>query len=232
MTSPTALIFPVTQLVRVLAERGIETLVDGAHAPGMLPVNLDEMRPAYYAGNCHKWLCAPKGAGFLYVRPDLQEQLQPAVISHGYNTPRPGRNALHTRFDWVGTLDPTPWLCVGAAIDWCAALLPGGFAELMRRNHELACEARRLLCEKLDVPPLCPDAMLGAMATVVLPPRLQGQPTPLGVLDPLHLALLERAAIEIPVVNWGEPSRRYVRISAQIYNTSEQFAWLAAALQA
>ena len=230
VTSPTALIFPVTQLVRALAERGIETLVDGAHAPGMLPVNLDEMRPAYYAGNGHKWLCAPKGAGFLYVRPDVQEQLQPAVISHGYNTPRPGRNALHTRFDWVGTLDPTPWLCVGAAIDWCAALLPGGFAELMRRNHELACEARRLLCEKLNVPPLCPDEMLGAMATVVLPSRLQGKPTPLGVLDPLHLALLERAAIEIPVVNWGDPSQRYVRISAQIYNTREQFAWLAAAL--
>lgn len=230
VTSPTALLFPVAQLVRSLAERGIETLVDGAHAPGMVPVNLDELQAAYYTGNGHKWLCAPKGAGFLYVRPDRQDQMQPVVISHGYNTPRAGRNALHTRFDWVGTLDPTPWLCMGRAIDWCEALLPGGLAELMQRNHELACAARRLLCEKLDVPPLCPDEMLGAMATVVLPPRLQGAPTSPGVLDPLHLSLLERAAIEVPVVNWGDPARRYVRISAQLYNTLAQFAWLAEAL--
>jgi isopenicillin-N epimerase len=232
VTSPTALVFPVAQLVRALAERGVDTLVDGAHAPGMVPVDLDALRPAYYAGNCHKWLCAPKGAGFLYVRPDLQEHIQPAVISHGYNTPRPGRNALHTRFDWAGTQDPTPWLCVGAAIDWCAALLPGGFAELLRRNRELACAARRLLCAELDVPPLCPEDLLGAMATLVLPARLQGAPTPPGAIDPLQTRLLEQAAVEVPVVNWGAPAQRYVRISAQMYNSREQFAWLAQALQA
>ncbi|MCX7009330.1 MAG: aminotransferase class V-fold PLP-dependent enzyme, partial [Kiritimatiellaeota bacterium] len=219
VTSPTALVFPVERLVRELEARGVDVLVDGAHAPGMLPVNLDQLQPAYYTGNCHKWLCSPKGAGFLYVRPDRQERIQPAVISHGYNTPRPGRNALHTRFDWVGTLDPTPWLCVGAAIDWCDALMPGGLGELMRHNRELACAARRLCCTVLNVSQPCPDGMLGAMATFELPARFQGLPTPPGANDPLQTRLLERHAVEVPVVNWGEPSRRYVRISAQAHNS-------------
>lgn len=231
VTSPTALAFPVERLVTELADLGVETLVDGAHAPGMLPVALDALRPAYYAGNCHKWLCAPKGAGFLYVRPDLQEGIQPTVISHGYNTPRPGRPALHTRFDWVGTLDPTPWLCVGAAIDWCEALLPGGLAELMRRNRELACAARRLLCAALEVPPPCPEELLGAMATLELPERCQGATPPPGAIDPLQSRLLEHYAIEVPVVNWGAPARRYVRISAQAYNSRAHFVWLGEALK-
>lgn len=231
VTSPTALVFPVERLTRELEARGVDVLVDGAHAPGMLPVNLGQMRPAYYTGNCHKWLCAPKGAGFLFVRPDLQGRIQPAVISHGYNTPRLGRNALHTRFDWVGTLDPTPWLCVGAAIDWCEALLPGGLRALMKRNRELACTARRLLCSTLEVPPSCPENMLGAMATFELPARLQGVPPQHGAIDPLQTRLLEQYAVEIPVVNWGEPSRRHVRLSAQAYNVPEHYAHLASALK-
>jgi isopenicillin-N epimerase len=231
VTSPTALLFPVAQLVRELEARGVEVLMDGAHAPGMVPVALDELRPAYYTGNCHKWLCAPKGAGFLYVRPDRQERIQPAVVSHGYNTPRPGRNALHTRFDWVGTLDPTPWLCVGAALDWCGALLPGGWPALMQHNHQLACAARRLLCAALEVQPACPEELLGSMATVALPQRFQGTSTPPGAMDPLQTRLLEEFGLEVPVVNWGVPARRYVRLSAQAYNSPAQYAYLAGALQ-
>ena len=230
VTSPTALIFPVEQLVRELEAHNVEVLVDGAHAPGMLPLNLNELRPAYYTGNCHKWLCAPKGAGFLYVRPDRQAHIQPPVISHGYNTPRPGRSVLHDRFDWVGTLDPTPWLCVGAAIEWCEALLAGGFAGLMRHNHELVCEARRLLGTALGVEPHCPDAMLGAMATLPLPERLQGAPPAAGTPDPLHLRLFQEYGIEVPMLHWGAPSRRYIRISAQAYNSPAQFTYLADAL--
>lgn len=221
----------MARLVRELEARGVAVLVDGAHAPGMVPVALDELRPSFYTGNCHKWLCAPKGAGFLYVRPDRQEQIQPAVISHGYNTPRAGRNALHTRFDWVGTLYPTPWLCVGAALDWCGALLPGGWPALMQRNHELACAARRLLAEALAVEPPCPEELLGAMATLPLPERLQGETPSPGAVVPLQLLLPEKAGIQIPVVNWGEPARRYLRLSAQAYNSLAQYAYLAATLQ-
>ena len=123
VTSPTAVVFPVEEIVRQLAARGIDTLIDGAHAPGMIPLEIDRTRRGLLRGHCHKWLCAPKGAGFLYVRRDRQEGIQPPVISHGFNTPRPGRSRFHTAFDWTGTDDPTAWLCVGEAIRFLGGLL-------------------------------------------------------------------------------------------------------------
>ena len=136
VTSNTALVLPIQRIIRELAARGVDTLVDGAHAPGMVAVNLTQLAPAYYTGNLHKWVCAPKGAGFLWAREDKQGTLQPAVISHGNNTPRPGFSGFQDRFDWAGTFDPTSWFCVGAAIDWMGQLLPGGWHELRKRNRE------------------------------------------------------------------------------------------------
>ncbi|HUJ11866.1 MAG TPA: aminotransferase class V-fold PLP-dependent enzyme [Verrucomicrobiae bacterium] len=231
VTSPTGMVYPIAKIVRVLEERGIDTLVDGAHAPGMLPVDLDALHPAYYTGNCHKWLCAPKGAGFLYVRPDRQDPIQPTTISHGFNTPRPGRNAFHTRFDWIGTIDPTPWLCVGTAIDWLAALLPGGLPELMNRNRSLAIEARGILCESLKVEPPCPETMLGSMAAILLPPSLQTLAGKDARIDPLQARLFDEYAIEVPVSRWGKPEQRCLRISAHAYNSLDQYRYLTAALQ-
>ena len=146
VTSPTALVFPIQRLVHELKRRGVETLVDGAHAPGMLPLDLTAIGAAYYAGNGHKWLCGPKGVGFLHVRRDRQEGIEPAVISHGYNTRRSEQPRLHAAFDWTGTDDPTPALCLAASIRWLDGLGDGGLAGLMRRNHELAVAGRRLLC--------------------------------------------------------------------------------------
>ncbi len=135
VTSPTAVVFPIAELVEELGRRGVDTLVDGAHAPGMLPLDLRRIGAAYYAGNCHKWLCAPKGAGFLHVRGDRRESLHPNVISHGYNVCTPGRSRFHDLFDWVGTIDPTPWMCVGEAIRYLGTLEPGGMEGLMQRNR-------------------------------------------------------------------------------------------------
>src|SRR5262249_47328886 len=162
------------RIIRTLEKRGIDTLIDGAHAPGMIPLNLARLRPAYYTGNLHKWVCAPKGAGFLWAREDKQSGLHPAVISHGHNTPRPGFTTFQDRFDWAGTFDPTPWFCVGAVLRWMDKLLPGGWQEVRRRNQDLARRARELLCEKLGLEAPCPQTMLGSMATLPLPEAFQG----------------------------------------------------------
>jgi isopenicillin-N epimerase len=231
ITSPTALVYPVAKIVRALEQRQIDTLVDGAHAPGMLAVDLDALHPAYYTGNCHKWLCAPKGAGFLYVRPDRQEAIQPTTISHGYNTPRPGRSALHTRFDWIGTIDPTPWLCVGNAIEWLQSLLPGGLPELMARNRALAIQGRQIVCEALGIEPPCPESMLGSMATIPLPSSRAALPPAAKGIDPLQRRLFDGYAVEVPVIRWGEPEHRGLRISAHLYNATAQYGYLAEALK-
>jgi isopenicillin-N epimerase len=235
VTSPTAVVFPVEELVRELARRGVDTLVDGAHAPGMVPLGLERLGAAYYVGNAHKWLCAPKGAGFLYVRPDRQEGLQPPVISHGYNQSRPGYSRFQDGFDWQGTADPTPWLCVGEAIGFLAALLPGGFEGLMQRNHELAITARRMLCERLPLAPVCPEEMLGSMAAMTLPLEagegLAADTTATVPVPRLGRQLLERCGIEVPVYYWPAAPQAILRISAQAYNSLAQYVRLADALE-
>jgi len=234
VTSPTALRLPLEQLIPALTARGVETLVDGAHAPGMLPLDVPALGASYYTGNLHKWLCAPRGTGFLYVRTDRQEAIQPAVISHGYNTRRPGRSVLHDRFDWPGTADFTAWLCAGDAIRWCASLFPGGLLELMQKNHALAVAARRLLCERLGLAAPCPESMLGSMATLPLPERFQtGDGTSRAVIerfDPDQAHLFRELRIEVPFLRWGTPPRRWFRISAQAYNALEDYERLAVAL--
>lgn len=229
VTSNTALVLPVRQLIRELEARGVATLVDGAHAPGMRPVNLRELRPAYYAANLHKWTCAPKGAAFLWVREDRQSGLQPAVISHGNNRARPGFTPFQDRFDWAGTFDPTPWLCVGAAIRWMGTRLPGGWPELRKRNHELAVAARDLLCQRLGTAPPCPDSMLGAMATIALPAGFQSAVAG-GKIEPPQLRLYDRWGIEVPFMRFGEPERVWLRVSAQLYNSRAEYEYLAEAL--
>jgi isopenicillin-N epimerase len=229
VTSDTALVFPMARIVRELESRGVDTLVDGAHAPGMVPINLSKLRPAYYTGNLHKWVCAPKGAAFLWAREDRQGGLLPPVISHGYNTHRPGYSAFQDLFDWPGTLDPTPWFCVGDAIRWLGELFPGGWPELRRRNHQLVVDGRRLLCETLGVEPPCPESLVGSMATIPLPDQFQGMPKS-GRIDDEQLRLYDSCRIEVPFFRIGHPMRRYFRISAQIYNSLSDYKRLGEAL--
>ena len=229
VTSNTAIVFPIERIVRELEAAGVDTLVDGAHAPGMMPVSLRKLRPAYYTANLHKWVCAPKGAAFLWVREDRQDDVQPVVISHGNNRPRKGFASFQDRFDWPGTFDPTAWMCVGETIAWMGKLLPGGWPELRRHNRRLAVEVRRLLCENLRLVPPCPESMLGSMAAIPLPDRFQGA-CATGKIDLEQMRLYDHYAIEVPFNRFGGDGRRYFRISAQVYNTKGDYVELAKAL--
>ena len=229
VTSQTGLIFPLKQLVQQLTERGVDTLIDGAHAPGMVPLNLRELGATYYTGNCHKWLCAPKGAAFLYVRRDKHSEIRPLTISHGANSPRSDRSRLQLEFDWTGTDDPTAYLCVPEAIRFMGSLLPGGWLELMARNRDMALTAKHLLCEALDVLPPCPPQMIGSMAVVPLPNRAANLAQK-QLIPPLQNSLFERFGIEVPVITRTSAPKQLIRISAQLYNKQEQYEYLARAL--
>ncbi|QRK04011.1 aminotransferase class V-fold PLP-dependent enzyme [Archangium violaceum] len=231
ITSQTALVLPVATLVHAMRERGVETLVDGAHGPGQVPLSLRQLGAAYYTGNCHKWLCAPKGAAFLYVRRDLQPGIRPVVISHGYNSRREDRSQFRLDFDWLGTNDPTPFLCIPKVLEVMGGMQPGGWPEVMASNRAKALAARAFLCQRLGVAPQCPEDMVGSMATVPLPDGFPARPSVLG-LDPLQDRLLFEHRIEVPITPWPRPPHRHVRVSAQLYNSHAEYQRLAEALGA
>jgi isopenicillin-N epimerase len=230
VTSPTGMIVPIERVIAELADRGVDCLVDGAHAPGMLPLALDQLGVAYYTGNCHKWLCAPKGAGFLFVRENRRPSIRPLTISHGANTSRPGRSRFHDEFDWTGTIDPTPFLCVPHAIDFLASLLPGGWEEIRTRNRQLALEAREILVEALDIRPPCPPEMIGSLVALPLPDGSANPAASALYTDPLQDVLLGQHRIEVPVIPWPAPPKRLLRVSAHLYNSRRQYERLAEAL--
>jgi isopenicillin-N epimerase len=230
VTSPTGLVMPIGELVPALAARGIDTLVDGAHAPGMLDLDLSALGVAYYTGNCHKWLCTPKGSALLFVRRDRQQRIRPLQLSHGANSPRRDRSCFRLEFDFTGTDDVTPALCIPAALTFLQQLQPGGIAAIRRHNHELALYGRERLGQVLGQQAPAPASMLGSLASVILPAATAAPVGPLG-LDPLQVALYERHRIEVPVMHWPSPRLRLLRISPQIYQSREQHDYLAAALQ-
>jgi isopenicillin-N epimerase len=231
VTSPTAMVLPIARLVRELAAQGVDTLVDGAHAPGMVPLDLSALGAAYYTGNCHKWLCAPKATGFLHVRPDRQELIHPLSISHGFNSRRTDRSRFLLEFGWTGTSDPTACLTVPEALRCMGGLLPGGWPEIMARNRALALAARKILCQTLQISLPCPDDCIGSMAAMPLPDNSESErPATPPFLDPLQEALLAEHGIEVPVNPWPRFPKRLLRISAQLYNFPGQYELLAKAL--
>jgi len=231
VTSQTGLIFPVERLARELAERGVETVVDGAHAPGMVPVNLRQLGVTYYTGNCHKWICAPKGAGFLYVRRDRQKMIRPLVVSHGANSPRTDRSRYLIEFGWTGTWDASAYLTVPEALKYVGSLVPGGWPEVMRRNHALAVAGRNIICRALGIERPCPDDLIGSLAAIPISDATDKTPQKSPLYgDLLQEKLLHDYAIEVPIIPWPAAPKRLLRISAQLYNRLAQYANLAKAL--
>lgn len=231
ITSATGLIFPFQTIVHELARRGVDTFVDGAHAPGMIPLDLNELGAAYFTGNCHKWMCTPKGSAFLHVRRDRQASIRPLIISHGANETLQERSRFEVEFDWQGTVDASAALCIPDAIAWGEQVIAGGWSALMQRNRELALRGQALLCKTLGVDVPAPAEMIGSLATIPLPNAPPRNRYSAFERDPLQVELLERYRIEVPVYVWPTASHRWLRISAQLYNTYEQYERLASALQ-
>jgi isopenicillin-N epimerase len=231
ITSPTGLVLPVAELVAELRARGIVTLIDGAHAPGMVPLDLRSLGADYYVGNLHKWCCGPKGTAFLWAQRDRQAALRPLVISHGMTADRPERSRFLLEFDWVGTQDHSGVLALPTALDFIAGVLPGGVPELMARNHALAVAGQRELLAVLGGEPPAPDSMVGSMATVLLPDARNVRPNPRSpFVEPLHSELSSRG-FQVPVSLFPRPPKQQVRVSAQLYNELDQYRALAHALK-
>jgi isopenicillin-N epimerase len=231
VTSQTGLVLPIAELTAELEERGVTVVVDGAHAPGMVDLDIGAIGASFYAGNCHKWLCAPKGAGFLVVRDDWRGQTRPLVISHGANAElSDGRSRFRAELDWTGTDDPTAYLSVPIAIELMDRLVEGGWPRLRARNRSLVLRGRQILCEALEVAAPCPDSMIGSLASVPLPDGTVAPCPPL-CIDPLQDQLLYEHQIEVPVIQWPAATKRLLRIAAQLYNCEEQYHYLVQALR-
>jgi isopenicillin-N epimerase len=231
VTSQTGIVLPLDRLVGELQERGVDTLVDGAHAPGMIPLNLTQLGAAYYTGNAHKWLCTPKGAALLHVRRDKQVLIRPLVISHGANSPRTDRSRFLLEFAWPGTWDPSACLSVPEAIRFIGSLRPGGWTDVMARNRALALAAQRTLCARLGITEPCPPELTGALAAIPLPAAAPDALPRLPFNEyPLQDALRTKHQIEVPIISWPAPPQRLLRLSAQLYNSLPQYEQLARVL--
>ncbi|HEV8432190.1 MAG TPA: aminotransferase class V-fold PLP-dependent enzyme [Thermoanaerobaculia bacterium] len=230
VTSQTGLVFPVERVVAELNARGVDTLIDGAHAPGMLPLDLLAINAAYYTGNLHKWVCAPKGAAFLYVRENRRASIRPTSISHGASSDRHDRSRYLIEFDWTGTNDPTAILSAPESLRVMASLVDGGWPEIRRRNRALALQARDILVEALQIEKPAPDEMIGSLAAVPIPDSPYATHSLFGN-DPIQDVLFNDYKIEVPVMLWPQAPKRVLRVSAQLYNERGEYERLADALR-
>jgi isopenicillin-N epimerase len=219
ITSSTGLVLPIQRMVDCCRERGVVVLVDGAHAPGQVPLALDELGADWYTGNAHKWLFAPKGCAFLYAAPHVQAATHPTVISHRYE------EGFVAEFDYTGTKDPTAWLAIESALDFVEGI---GLDTLRGHNHELVLQAAAKLRRLWGTKALAPDSMLGCIVTLQAPEGALGT----GVDDAVAARrfLLDEHHTEVPVFPFGE--RNWVRISAQVYNELGDYEALGLALLA
>jgi isopenicillin-N epimerase len=220
ITSPTALIFPVESIVRRAREAGILTIVDGAHAPGQIPLALDSLGADFYGGNLHKWLCAPKGAGFLYARPEVQPLLKPLVVSWGYESEMPSGSNFVDYHEWWGTRDLSAFLTVPTAIEFQEK---NHWDEVRAACHELAVESQKRLCDLTGLAPLHTDAesWFRQMFTAPLPADTD--------ILALKSRLYDEYRVEVPLIAWN--NQRLVRVSIQAYNSRRDVDRLIRALE-
>ena len=220
ITSPTALIFPVDEVCRMAREAGVLCIVDGAHAPGQIDLNLAELDVDLYAGACHKWLMAPKGAAFLYARPQVQPWLDPLVVSWGYESEYPSNSQYIDYHEWQGTRDISPFLTVPAAI---AFQKDHRWADVRQRCHKLAAETRERINAITGLPSICPSSpeWFAQMCSIRLPKQTD--------LERLKTSLYDDYRIEVPTILWN--GQKFLRVSFQGYNDQEDADRLISALE-
>ena len=218
VSSPLAIIYPVERMLAICHERGVHSLVDGAHAPGMLPLNIDAIGADYYVGNCHKWLFAPKGCAFLWASPSVSAQLQPLVISLRMDEGFP------YCFDWTGTRDVSSWLAIQAALDFYAE---AGGATIPQELHAMAIAMATDLANDWQVDLPADAAMFGAMVTLPVP---VAEKISQEEANQWRDKLWHEKRIEVPFMAINQ--RLWVRISAQRYNVEADYRRLSAAISA
>ena len=228
VTSPTGMKMPFEEIINILEKENIDVLLDAAHGAGLIELDLKKMNAAYVAGNCHKWLCTPKGSAFLHIRGDKKKDMRPLSISHGASFEGNAQDKFEFEFSWPGTYDPTSWMCIPKSIQHMEEMVDNGWNEIIRRNRKLAIKGRRILCDELGIEVPFPDEMVTAIASIELPDKeippfsIQG--------DPLHNKLLDEYAIQVPIFPWEAHNTRYIRISSQLYNHIDEYEYLAKAL--
>ncbi len=217
IASPTGVVFPVTDLVGELRARDVLSLIDGAHAPGMVDLDLSELDADFWTGNFHKWCCAPRGAAGLYVREEHRERIAPLVTSWD------AKEGFVKSFGWLGTADYTPYLTVPAAIGFMEQL---GWERLRRHNRQLAAHGAAVVRDALDTPPPTEADVFEAMRLVALP---EGSPETLEETRALSARIAEELGAEVAVFPWSDHG--YIRLSAQAYNAPAEYEALAAGLR-
>jgi isopenicillin-N epimerase len=220
VVSATAVVLPVEAIVATARARGIATLVDGAHAPGLLPLSLRAVDADFYTGNLHKWVCTPKGAAVLHVGPAWRGRLHPLPVSHAYGA------GLGAEFDWTGTADPSAWLAVPDALALFGEM---GWDAIRAANHALVRAGREIVADALGSALPHPDdpRLYGPMATIRVP---WADPADDRKLAALGARLFAEHRVEVPFTRYD--GRAWVRISGQLYNRPEQYERLAAILRA
>ncbi len=224
ISSTTSIVFPVSEIAAALKDIQIQILVDGAHAPGAIPLNMKETVVHYYTGNCHKWLCSPKGAAFLWVDPAYQDCIYPLAISMINSR----GNDFQDRFYWTGTQDPTAHLCIPAAIQILKHIAGTDLHHIMNQNKQLNIKTAKIICDALNISFPCPENLLSAMTSIPLPDLKTKHE--INSPDPLQEKLYKTYHIEIPVMKQIDSEQRFLRISCQLYNHISQYRYLADAL--
>ncbi|MBL7997420.1 MAG: aminotransferase class V-fold PLP-dependent enzyme [Candidatus Kapabacteria bacterium] len=219
ITSPTGLVFPVADLIALCKEHGILTMIDGAHAPGMIDLHLDSLGADWYTGNFHKWLFAPKGSAFLWTAKQHQPTTHSSIISHGYSM------GYHAEFDFNGTKDWSPFLC---APDGLAFMQQLGIENVRRYNRTLALEARSMMISAVPQPLPAPESMLESLAAIVLPCAIRTHENPMADAMAIHDMLWDGERIEVPVFPFatGGSVKLLLRIAAQVFNEAAEYKHL------